>query len=292
VYTKFEKLLILVKIKASIPLGFLRETYEARNGAILSYYFDRKANAGDLIGPYLIEKIIGKRVANCRSRIPNHLLAVGSIMHEANARSFIWGAGCLGESYISDSVSSDKIFALRGKKTLAALEAKFGKKLEMVPLGDPAVLMPQLFQPEVKPEFKVGIIPHYWHYDKVKAVVGEEEGVHVIDIRCTPEELVLHILRCESILSTSLHGLILADSYNVPNKWLEDATSPLLGGRFKFHDYYSTTSNPCELPFVLESSDDIFEALERANSMISVKGFAECKLDLKQSLLNAFGFMN
>ena len=40
-----------------------------------------------------------------------------------------------------------------------------------------------------------------------------------------------------------MHGLIFADSYGIPNAWIAPHDS-MIGGEFKFNDYYSTTTVP------------------------------------------------
>ena len=43
---------------------------------------------------------------------------------------------------------------------------------------------------------------------------------------------------CETILSSTLNGLIAADSLNIPNQWIR-VSDGVIGGDFKFNDYYS-----------------------------------------------------
>lgn len=53
--------------------------------------------------------------------------------------------------------------------------------------------------------------------------------------------MVGQIARCRAVLSTSLHGLVVADSFGIPVVWFE--LEPALWGKdFKFLDYESVVT--------------------------------------------------
>ena len=58
-----------------------------------------------------------------------------------------------------------------------------------------------------------------------------------------PNEVIDKICSCENIISSSLHGLVISDSYNIPNCLFVSRESMLAihhnQGAFKFKDYYS-----------------------------------------------------
>lgn len=64
------------------------------------------------------------------------------------------------------------------------------------------------------------------------------ENAVVIDFEADPLSVLMRIAECETICSSALHGLIVADSLGIPNMW-STASNRLLGGEYKFHDYYS-----------------------------------------------------
>ena len=51
--------------------------------------------------------------------------------------------------------------------------------------------------------------------------------------------MIADLTSCELIFSSSLHGLIVADSFGIPNIHME-LSDKLVGGNFKFEDYYSS----------------------------------------------------
>lgn len=49
------------------------------------------------------------------------------------------------------------------------------------------------------------------------------------------------LVQCEFVLSSSLHGIIFADSYGIPNAHM-NVTKQVSGGSFKFHDYFESVN--------------------------------------------------
>src|SRR5690606_5814540 len=75
-----------------------------------------------------------------------------------------------------------------------------------------------------------------------------------LDIESPIEELVDRVCECEVIASSSLHGLIVADAYEIPRVWLK-LSDNILGGEFKFLDYFSTTDVPDLSPMLLGNTN-------------------------------------
>ena len=49
------------------------------------------------------------------------------------------------------------------------------------------------------------------------------------------------ILSCKLVLSSSLHGIVFAEAFGVPARWVELPGSKKSEKGFKYHDYYSGT---------------------------------------------------
>ena len=59
-----------------------------------------------------------------------------------------------------------------------------------------------------------------------------------MDPKADWKTVVDFICSCKCIISSSLHGLICADAYSIPNVWLDEHKLP--EGHFKFMDYFSS----------------------------------------------------
>ena len=70
------------------------------------------------------------------------------------------------------------------------------------------------------------------------------------------EHIIDEINKCERILSSSLHGIIVAHAYNIPALWIKKGDIGSLNG-FKFKDYFSSVNIPFYDGF--ECSDEIFD---------------------------------
>lgn len=121
-----------------------------------------------------------------------------------------------------------RILALRGDLTRQAAGAGD------VPLGDFGLILHKFISRQ-EPKYTLGEIPHYTAYRDRLAMKTDDRLI--INITA-PVEVVLDLAsKCERIISSSLHGLILADVLGIPNYWVPDCR--VLGGGFKFMDYAS-----------------------------------------------------
>lgn len=204
-------------------------------------YYTRHNNWGDQLNKYLIEKITNKKVVkNNFKRIP-HILAIGSVLSSASANSIVWGSGFISKDATLRTSKID-VRAVRGVLTRDRLRNEFGINCPDV-LGDPAVLLPIFYDVKhITKKYKIGIIPHY--KDKELPAVQSllKNGCVLVDIQNDIEPFIDSLNECEYIISSSLHGLIAADTYGIPNIWVA-FSDKVLGGEYKFCDYYSTTDN-------------------------------------------------
>lgn len=153
--------------------------------------------------------------------------------------------------------------AVRGPKTRQAF-ATFGCNIPEV-YGDPALLMPYLYDPRgsTTPDIDLCIIPHmdhlvdefeWWKHNNGTSLLprfsyldhriysegptsNRSTSIRLIDIR-TPDvaTFVDTLTTCRLIASASLHGMILAEAYNITWSWVQ------LGkkneGSFKYLDFF------------------------------------------------------
>lgn len=191
-------------------------------------------NWGDALNPVLVEHLSGRKAQHLESPFYERYLVVGSVLGSANSRARVWGSGFIrqGETVIDKPRA---IYAVRGPLSRAAL-LNAGIACPAV-YGDPALLLPRFFNPEVAKRYTVGIIPHY--VDKGHPWLARYRGDHrvlIINIEGRIRDFVREVKSCDVILSSSLHGLICADAYGVPNAWVR-FSDKVIGGDFKFRDY-------------------------------------------------------
>ncbi len=246
-------------------------------------YYARHNNWGDQLNAYLVEKITGKKVVKVNFKCFRHLLAIGSVLSSASPQSIIWGSGFISKTATIRFNSLD-IRAVRGIYTRNRLVNEYSIECPNI-FGDPAVLLPMFYEPKVKVQKGViGVIPHY--KDKELPLIKHmvENGCRLIDIQDDIETFINSVCECEYILSSSLHGLIAADTYGISNQWVSFSDN-IIGGEFKFLDYYSTTEN--ENPKVLSLSIDTLDFSYLINSC-SVNKFSMDKVKLLDSFPQEF----
>jgi len=211
--------------------------------SILLKYWDFEVNWGDKVNPYIINKITGLNVVSSNSVFnflnKTELLGIGSIISGNIENYVIWGSGIISQDTVVFGKPKE-VLAIRGKNTQKKLN-QIGVHCEV--MGDPVLLFPDIFPgTHIQKKYKYGIIPHFKNKQSVfikKLTALQNPEIKIIDIQSNGiEQFVEDILSCENILSSSLHGLIVAEAYGIPTRHLV-ISEKLLGGDFKFFDYYS-----------------------------------------------------
>jgi hypothetical protein len=106
-------------------------------------------------------------------------------------------------------------------------------------LGDPVLLVTDWVR-QWGAKYDLGIVPHWSDTELRKRF---NYGFY-IDVSKPPEEVVAKIAKCKRIISSSLHGIVVADAYGIPRQAELFPDAKKEGGDFKFRDYaalYNTT---------------------------------------------------
>ena len=105
--------------------------------------------------------------------------------------------------------------------------------------GDPVLLLPKLYKPKIINGLrnKIGIVPHYTNF-KMYVNKVDNTKYHLISPTDRWNNVVNYICSCKAIISSSLHAIICADAFNIPNLWLDEYA--LDEGDYKFKDYFAS----------------------------------------------------
>lgn len=229
----------------------------------VSCFWSNCDNWGDALTPYLVARISGRPVRFDENPYCWKYFVIGSVLQRADKYSIVWGSGMISPEALP-AQAPHRVHAVRGPLTRKML-MQSGIKCPDV-YGDPALLLPRYFNPPKSCTYRLGVIPHM--VDKNHPWIessAKEEGVKVIDIEADIETFVKDVLSCECILSSSLHGLICADAYEIPNRRIV-LSDQIQGADFKFLDYYGAANVAPQTPIkpkVSESALQIIPAIDR-----------------------------
>lgn len=200
------------------------------------YYYNSVDNFGDLFTPYFLNRFCDKDTYKFDfSNETPKIISCGSIMRLCNKNTIVWGSGIRD---IDQNIKKGIIKTVRGPLTRKRL-LEIGCYCPPI-YGDPGLLLPLYYSPSIKKKYKLGIIPHYIHYDVVKRMYNDIHRIKVINLINKDIELVINdILSCEKTISSSLHGLIISDAYNIPNKWVR-FNDKINGDDTKYYDYFKS----------------------------------------------------
>lgn len=189
-------------------------------------------NFGDYLSSVIVARMLGERAFFLDEQVsrPRRLLAIGSILHFARNGDVVWGSGVNGkvspERHDFDRID---VRAVRGPLTRDFLKGK-GIRCPQV-YGDPGILVARLLARRFatgSPRKGVSFVPNL---HDLPLMEGWPNLISPLDPWA---QVVARIATSEHVISSSLHGLVVADAFGVPCSYLRlSETENIL----KYEDY-------------------------------------------------------
>ena len=234
-------------------------------------------NWGDDLNLYLLPLITNRHVYAANKSLLHNRFAlknyscIGSIIgFYENCKTEIWGSGVVCNDIVLNC-KPKKVHSVRGKYTRDFLLSNGIDCPEIY--GDPALLISRYYKAVPIGRFKLGIIPHYNDLNNVfiKEFISVNKDVLLINLTNYEKwsDICDQIVSCDCIISSSLHGIIVSDSYGIPNVWVK-FSNKVYGGNFKFVDYFSSVNRIEEEPIVVVKQEDLYDLKEKAINNRSV----------------------
>lgn len=235
---------------------------------MLNAFWFTNHNFGDNLNHYLLSRLAKGGVVFTNIDSPEQkIIAIGTLLGWCNETTTAWGPG-IGNA--GDCVNpATTIRAVRGPRSYQrAVEC--GCKIERV-FGDPALLLPLIYNPPQRKQHAIGVIAHYVDQLPVfRRYGGESREVQLIDILDVPERVADAIAGCDRIISSSLHGIIVAHAYGIPAAWASFGDK-IGGDGTKYHDYFESVG--CSVDGCVRAEDlpPVGELLDRCRSHFALE---------------------
>lgn len=236
------------------------------------YYWKARPNFGDRLTPLLLKRFT--RLDSEWADIPDsELIIIGSVLDKIPREwaGTIVGAGKLHSGSVIELPNAN-ILALRGPLSARGIRGNFA-------IGDAGLLADELVEMPEK-EYDLGIVPHW--SDNMLAVDPRftKYNPKIINVADDPLEVIRDIGRCKKIVSSSLHGIILADAFNIPRRieiapWMISRPKQE-GGIFKWQDYSASLGMKLEIGMtqevdrnvIAERQFELFDALSEVANLV------------------------
>jgi pyruvyltransferase len=222
---------------------YTRDGSKVKKNRVNLEYYTTTINLGDALAPVIFDWMLEKNQVSAEkpTKKTTHLLTVGSLIGGSGLfDATIWGSGIKSFDAVC-GLGKRKYFqkfdirAVRGPLTRQILTT-CGYNCPKV-YGDPGILMPLIYHPDESNTKRegIGIVQHYLSSEAVPNSVNIKNiDIQTIDYK----HFIDQITSCEKIVSSSLHGIILAEAYGIPAVFLAKGRD---GEILKYYDWYFST---------------------------------------------------
>jgi hypothetical protein len=252
------------------------------------FWYKKEQNFGDAISQTIVAHAAGRDVVwaghhNCE------MYALGSLMkmvqnrqaepREKGGKPFLWGTGAMSGLTDLSFLKRVRVALLRGPITAALLQRNDRQ------FGDTGLLIADALGDSPDRQDVIGLIPHMHFADdpKFTEITAKNAHIKLIDVR-DPDahKVVREIASCSHIISQSLHGLVTADAYGIPNTWL-DPQGIHGGAMLKFFDYAAGIGRALGMPITANEIERI-----AANAATGVLPYGDGIANAKDALYATF----
>lgn len=227
-------------------------------GRFAMYWHAGEPNFGDVLSPLIFDAALPGSPRWASATFASKVVGLGSIAHTITTGDLVVGCGSI-DGTPAPLPSRTRVLAVRGPRTALALGLRGD-----VAFGDPGLLAATGLPPtrtDVAPG-RIALIPHHAHAAALAATLPtidhDRDRVEVLDLHGDPQTVMDGIAAAEVVVSSALHGIIVAEALGKPAVWFEIG-DPLLGGRFKFHDHQEamgrTPTEPVDLATALAAAE-------------------------------------
>lgn len=202
-------------------------------------------NLGDSLGPIIYKWMLQKNnlSEHALTQKTYHLFTCGSLIGVGKFDVVVWGSGIHSVSNIRNLLFMKRL----RKQDIRAVRGPISRQILLdcgyvCPeiYGDPAIIMPLIYD-EITTEkkYNISVILHYSLKDDNEF---KRKDCHYINIGTTDyKAFIRQIKESEKVISSSLHGIILSETYGTPAVFLNTG-GYVDKALMKYYDWYYSTN--------------------------------------------------
>jgi succinoglycan biosynthesis protein ExoV len=217
----------------------------------LKYYSHDIRNFGDDINPWFWAKALGQPLdtyTNTSNGNEEVLLGIGTLINDllpSRDTIHIMGSGAGYGNEIPKKKPNWNVHFVRGPLTAEAIGTP-----KSTAITDPVMMLNRWVDLACSKTHPVSFIPHVsFDSQKLKDIINRN-GIHYISPSLPQDDFISEILKSEKVITSAMHGAIVADALRVP--WLPISHN---GGilEFKWQDFSESLNleyKPSSLPII------------------------------------------